>query len=112
MGNIIQIKRGAGKPNNGILANGELGYDTENNRLYIGVEEGAPIDVAGTKLDIYDTGKEVGGTQYPSLDLNTYTTPGLYVCTSGNAAKSTNSPIKNSGFKLVVINGYNNSHLN
>ena len=36
MGNVIQIKRGAGKPSNGTLANGELGFDTTNKYLYIG----------------------------------------------------------------------------
>ena len=36
MGNVIQIKRGPGKPSNGTLANGELGFDTQNGYLYIG----------------------------------------------------------------------------
>ena len=37
MGNIIQIKRGSGQPGTGVLADGELGYDTTNGFLYIGV---------------------------------------------------------------------------
>lgn len=34
--NKIQVKRGAGKPNDDILDNGEFGYDTTNKELYIG----------------------------------------------------------------------------
>ena len=36
MSNTIQIKRGAGVPPDGSLAPYELGYDTSNNKLYIG----------------------------------------------------------------------------
>lgn len=34
--NKIQVKRGAGKPNDSVLDNGELGYDTINKELYVG----------------------------------------------------------------------------
>ena len=34
--NKIQVKRGAGKPNNDVLDSGELGYDTINKKLYVG----------------------------------------------------------------------------
>ena len=37
MNNIIQIKRGNGKPLAGVLAEGELGYDKKGKVLYIGV---------------------------------------------------------------------------
>lgn len=36
MSNVIQIKRGAGVPADGILLNGELGYNTSNGTLLIG----------------------------------------------------------------------------
>ena len=36
MSNTIQIKRGSGKPSNGVLLDGELGYDKTNGFLYIG----------------------------------------------------------------------------
>ena len=36
MSNIIKIKRGAGKPADGVLKEGELGFDTTNKNLYIG----------------------------------------------------------------------------
>ena len=36
MGNTIQIKRGAGAPANGVLAEGELGIDLSTNTLYVG----------------------------------------------------------------------------
>ena len=36
MSNIIQIKRGSGKPSNGVLLDGELGYDKTSGFLYIG----------------------------------------------------------------------------
>lgn len=37
MSNVIQIKRGSAKPNDNILAEYELGYDTTKNRFYIGL---------------------------------------------------------------------------
>ena len=37
--NIIKIKRGAGKPANGVLKAGELGFDTTNKDLYIGTDD-------------------------------------------------------------------------
>lgn len=39
MSNIIKIKRGAGKPANGVLKAGELGFDTTNKNLYIGTDD-------------------------------------------------------------------------
>lgn len=36
--NIFTIKRGSGKPVNGILKDGELGFDKQNRNLYIGRE--------------------------------------------------------------------------
>ena len=39
MSNIIKIKRGAGKPANGVLKAGELGFDTTNKDLYIGTDD-------------------------------------------------------------------------
>lgn len=44
MGNVIQIKRGSGQPGAGILADGELGYDTSGGFLYIGVD-GASVKI-------------------------------------------------------------------
>ena len=39
MSNIVKIKRGAGKPANGVLKEGELGFDTTNKGLYIGSDD-------------------------------------------------------------------------
>ena len=39
MSNIIKIKRGAGKPANGVLKEGELGFDTTNKDLYVGSDD-------------------------------------------------------------------------
>jgi hypothetical protein len=46
MSNIIQIKRGSGVPATGVLAGYELGWDTLNNSLYIGVNGADPIKIA------------------------------------------------------------------
>ena len=53
MSNIIQIKRGRGKPQNSkgesLLAPYELGYDIDSNTLYIGQEttKQAPLPISG-----------------------------------------------------------------
>lgn len=39
MANKIIIKNGAGAPGNGVLSTAELGFDTQNKRLYIGDSE-------------------------------------------------------------------------
>lgn len=46
MANIIKIKRGSGVPGSGVLSGYELGYDTTNNSLYLGVESANPIKIA------------------------------------------------------------------
>ena len=46
MANIIKIKRGSGVPGSGVLAGYELGYDSTNNSLYLGVENSNPIKIA------------------------------------------------------------------
>ena len=43
MANTIQIKRGAGAPNAGVLLDGELGFDKTNDQLYIGKADGEKI---------------------------------------------------------------------
>lgn len=48
MSNVIQIKTGSGKPGNGKLLIGELGYDKTNGYLYIG---NASNQTAGIKVD-------------------------------------------------------------
>lgn len=47
MSSVIQIKRGAGTPGNKVLKDGELGFDTQGNKLYIGTN-GDPIQLTGT----------------------------------------------------------------
>lgn len=49
-----------------------------------------------------------GGTAIPSnADLNTYTTPGVYIAGGSSVANSLiNPPFTSSGFKLIVIDGY------
>lgn len=63
MANKIQIKRGAGAPAPGILANGELGWNTTGKLLYIGdgssitmLEGNGPIGSIGINGDIGATG--------------------------------------------------------
>ena len=46
MANIIKIKRGSGVPGSGVLEGYELGYDTTNNSLYLGVAGSNPIKIA------------------------------------------------------------------
>ena len=48
--NIVQIKRGPGKPSDGILMPYELGYDKTNIRLYIGGEDGKAINLTPEKV--------------------------------------------------------------
>lgn len=53
MSNVIQIKRGAGKPVNGTLAPYELGYDVTDSHLYIGgaMSESGYGETKGIKVD-------------------------------------------------------------
>lgn len=62
MSNIIKIKRGAGKPANGVLKAGELGFDTTNKDLYIGTgdTDSSAAEKIGLGSDIVPI--ERGGT--------------------------------------------------
>lgn len=48
--NVVQIKRGPGKPSDGILMPYELGYDKTNTRLYIGDEDRKAINLTPEKV--------------------------------------------------------------
>ena len=45
MSNVIQIKRGPGKPENGVLAEYEIGYSTELERFYLGQKDDSVKEV-------------------------------------------------------------------
>ena len=56
-------------------------------------------------------GELIGGTLFPSLDLNDYTTPGIYYRTSGNGISNWPEVLSTSGaFRLAVfrVGGNNN----
>lgn len=69
MSNIVQIKRGHGKPSPNVLTPYELGYDIDNSCLYIGNNTGDAEEIKSNILV-----KDI-----PSgSDLNDYRMPGFY----------------------------------
>lgn len=60
MSNVIQIKHGASAPADGVLAPYELGYDSANNELYIGIpkEDGSTTSL---KISTKESDDEGGG---------------------------------------------------
>lgn len=75
-GNIIQIKRGFNKPDNGTLAPYELGYATESGFLYIG---GA--------LKLEQGAMKYGDTQGINVDFATNATDAINAINAINAKK-------------------------
>lgn len=67
MGNTIQIKTGSGAPK-GILVKGELGFDTTNKKLYIGLGETNPFMVTADYLPL-NGGKMIGPISFQSSSL-------------------------------------------
>lgn len=54
MSNIITIKTGTSAPTSGVLAIGELGFDTVAGKVYIGADPGVPIELGpGSPPDDY-----------------------------------------------------------
>ena len=112
MATKIQVKRGskAGVPN---LSPGEFGLATDTNELFIGgASKNLEIPVLGddgkvkeSQLPEMDNDYYLlkGGTEIPeSADLNTYTTPGNYYCsTSVKAQTLINCPVSRA-FTLKV----------
>lgn len=106
MGNVIQIKRGSGKPSNTNLSEWELGYDKTNKRTYIN-NGGTVEEIASTKFDMYDTGQAISASNSSQKDLNDYKDVGVFYCSQNNAQYVNNKPTTTTGgFKLVVIQGY------
>lgn len=68
MANIIKIKRGSGVPGSGVLSGYELGYDTTNNSLYLGVDGANPIKIADS-FQGYLSINTSTGKLYASNDL-------------------------------------------
>lgn len=66
-GNIIQIKRGNGFPPKDTLQEGELGYDKENQYLYIGNSEKEAVGIIGTSLGDSNTPVYIGENGIPVI---------------------------------------------
>lgn len=78
MANIIQIKRGAGAPGSGVLAEGELGFDKTNEAIYIGKDGTSNIKVGAANFE----------TRITNLENRTYNYAGS--SSDGGAATSAN----------------------
>jgi hypothetical protein len=58
MANKIQFKRGSGAPASSILSVGEPGFDTTNNKFYIGDSKGTPI-LINEEAEVYAADESV-----------------------------------------------------